>query len=405
MEEIKKQSMTPHKFGISFKINLAGLVLFIPTFLLLILDIFEITPAIKQNRTMLIPYGLFIILLSVIFFLLVKRSIIKSISHLRESIHNASIKDFTDKIPVEINDELGKCQTEFNSLIEIFSFHIIDIQKSNELFTGLLDKISNSLSEILSISNEKTNDVSKIVSTMEETDSLSKQLAISIKEINRITIEMKKSFLIGFDLIKKSLLQMEEIGKSNQETLDGIIFLGEKIENIWDIINIINGIADQTKIIAFNAELEASAAGEAGKNFRIVASEIRRLADSTVNSTNAIKSRITEIQHSSDTLIVSSEQGTERIKEGIELSSNLQNVFEDVLYSTEITSTSTSNIQDSITKQVNSYEMILETLKAIFEGVSNLSTISNVVLNDSKDLYSTTNKLNESFFKFQLITP
>ena len=77
-------------------------------------------------------------------------------------------------------------------------------------------------------------------------------------------------------------------GRQIPETISGIKMLGEKIESIWDIVNIINGIADQTKIIAFNAELEASAAGEAGKNFQIVATEIRRLADSTVSSTNEI---------------------------------------------------------------------------------------------------------------------
>lgn len=405
MKEPEKSSTIPHRFGISFKINLTGFFFLIPLLLLFILNLIGINSGSVENRTIFSVLGSIVLLLSITMFLLVKRSIIKSISLLRKSLYNASIKDFTDRIPVIISDELGRCQTGLNSLIDSFSLHIEKLNTGTELLFSSIEDISSSSKNLLSISNEQAAGVKEVVSTMEDTDSLSRQLAKSIEEINRITIEMKKSFLVGFDLIKQSLVQMKEIGNSNQETLDGIKFLGEKIENIWDIINIINGIADQTKIIAFNAELEATAAGNAGKNFRIVASEIRRLADSTVSSTKEIKSRITEIQHSSDTLIISSEQGTERIKEGIELSSNLQSVFDDVLYSTEIATTSTQKIHDSINHQVYSYELILMTLKQIYEGINNLSAVSQNAITISDTIYETTDELKSNIGEYQLITP
>ena len=94
---------------------------------------------------------------------------------------------------------------------------------------------------------------------------------------------------------------------SNNEIIDGIRALGQQIDCIGDIVTIINDIADQTRIIAFNAELEAVSAGEAGKNFHIVATEIRRLANSTVNSVNDIQSYIQNIQNASKNLIQSSE--------------------------------------------------------------------------------------------------
>ncbi len=63
-------------------------------------------------------------------------------------------------------------------------------------------------------------------------------------------------------------------------------------------MDLINTVADQTKLIAFNAALEASSAGESGKRFSVVASEIRRLADSVTDSTHEIEDRIQEIQDS-----------------------------------------------------------------------------------------------------------
>ena len=117
---------------------------------------------------------------------------------------------------------------------------------------------------------------------------------------------------------------MTEITDANVSTISGIRELGEKISGIWEIVKIINDIADQTRIIAFNAELEASSAGDSGKNFHIVANEVRRLAAGITKSVDQIKERITEIQHSSDNLIITSESGTEKIREGLELSEKLK---------------------------------------------------------------------------------
>ena len=94
-------------------------------------------------------------------------------------------------------------------------------------------------------------------------------------------------------------------------TTERIKELNTKMNGIWDIVGIINNVADQTKIIAFNAELEASSSGEAGKNFHIVATEIRRLSDTILDSIKEIKIVIDEIQKASDRLILDS-NGNER---------------------------------------------------------------------------------------------
>ena len=99
----------------------------------------------------------------------------------------------------------------------------------------------------------------------------------------------KKSVSLRIELNVK---QLHEIFDANQGTINGIRNLSEKIESIWDIVSLINNVADQAKIIAFNAELEASSAGEAGKSFRIVASEqillaIKEIASGVENFTVA----------------------------------------------------------------------------------------------------------------------
>ena len=186
---------------------------------------------------------------------------------------------------------------------------------------------------------------------------------------------------------------MTEITDANVSTISGIRELGEKIGGIWEIVKIINDIADQTRIIAFNAELEASSAGDSGKNFHIVANEVRRLAAGITNSVDKIKERITEIQHSSDNLIITSESGTEKIREGLELSEKLKEKFSDIQSSSEITVESANQIKEIINQQSTAFDQIVATVRQISSGIENFSTSTSTVNNTAQKLKEAANLL------------
>jgi methyl-accepting chemotaxis protein len=294
---------------------------------------------------------------------------LKPMATMRETVDMVSKGDLTGRIRHRSDDEIGAISELFNRIIEQFGALLRDMQSAISILSESVHNLSTSSQEIASTSNEQAAAVKEVLSTMEDADKLSKGVELKIGEVAKIAGNTKENVEKGFTLIQTSLGKMEEIRTTNADTIAGIKTLGERIDSIWEIVNIINGIADQTKIIAFNAELEASAAGEAGKNFQIVAGEIRRLADSTVDSTNEIKTKINEIQHASDKLIIASEEGTQRIKEGWDVSSNIRGVFEDVLSSSEISATSAEEISRSIKMQVNSFEQIFLTLKQISESI------------------------------------
>ncbi len=124
--------------------------------------------------------------------------------------------------------------------------------------------------------------------------------------------------------LTKNVQKLNEISVANHQTIDGIKNLSNEVENIGNIVTLITDIADQAKIIAFNAELEASSAGESGKNFHIVATEVRRLTDGIIDSTKEIKERIAGVQKSTDTLIIAGESSTTKVDEGCETAKNLE---------------------------------------------------------------------------------
>ena len=190
----------------------------------------------------------------------------------------------------------------------------------------------------------------------------------------------------GVSHLELNVSQLREIAEANKTTIDGIKALGDKINNIWDIVTLINSVADQAKIIAFNAELEASSAGEAGKNFHIVATEIRRLADGIIDGTKEIKEKISEIQQSSDSLILASENGTVKIEEGCDTAKTLKERFDSIKNASEVTAESSGDITTIIQQQAAATEQILTTLKQIAAGVENFSSATESISTASQNL-------------------
>lgn len=189
-------------------------------------------------------------------------------------------------------------------------------------------------------------------------------------KIFELSKENKEIVNNGVTYIEDTIQKMSEIQESSGDTVDGIRALGEEIEGIWEIVGIINSIASQTKIIAFNAELEASSAGEKGKNFEIVASEIRRLADNTVVSTGEIKRRIKDIQVSSGNLVLAGQEEATKIQEGRELSNRMQEVFNRLRDHSE---RSYGRINEIVNNQVTNFESVLEDLNRLNDDVDTFS--------------------------------
>ena len=238
--------------------------------------------------------------------------------------------------------------------------------------------------------------VKEIVATMEDSNALSENISSKIHDVSKVAEKTSSDVADGVASIEQNVAQLHAIFDANQQTIEGMKVLSERIESIWDIVTLINSVADQAKIIAFNAELEASSAGEAGKSFRIVANEIRRLSDGIIDGTKEIKERINEIQHSSDSLILASESGTKKINEGYENAKNLGDRFASIKNSAEITAASAGDISEIIQQQTSASEQILIALKQISAGVENFTVATDNISTSSEHIRAMSEAMNNS---------
>ncbi len=126
----------------------------------------------------------------------------------------------------------------------------------------------------------------------------------------------------GGDAVRRTIEGMNTIRETIQETSKRIKRLGESSQEIGNIVELINDIADQTNILALNASIQASMAGEAGRGFAVVADEVQRLAEKSANATKQIEVLVRTIQADTNEAVISMERSTTDVVSGALLAEN-----------------------------------------------------------------------------------
>lgn len=282
-----------------------------------------------------------------------------------------------------------------NIIVEILQKILKESQRISMSVVESSNELSVISKETAVTSLEQNSGVKELLSAMEESDALSKNIAEKIGEVSLVARRTTDNINEGFSILKENMQKLDEIKRANGVTVNGIKELTEKVSGISDIARIINSIADQTNIIAFNAELEASSAGEVGENFSLVANEIRRLTNSTIQSTEEIRKRIIEIQHSSDELLVSSQNGSKKILDGNKIINDLNQRFEDLKESSESMNYASEDIKKIIEQQTASFAQIVITLRQIAEAAESFSSSTQKISDSAQNLCTISEKLKQ----------
>ena len=277
--------------------------------------------------------------------------------------------DLTTQIAVTTHDEVGELALWINQHIHTLRENIrlvarvtTDLHIHAEGFTGAVNQQSASTAEL-------SGSVAEIASTMEELSSSASQIAQHSQGVVTRADQALVDSRQGAKEVEDLTARINDISEEIQANLAAIVELGRKSKEINKVMEIINNIANQTKLIAFNAALEAASAGESGKRFGVVAVEIRRLADNVVESTGEIEGRFAEILDTVNRLVMSSERTTHRIVEGQEYAAHTVAMLANIVDKVEESTDAARQISLSTQQQQIASNQVVLAIKDIEKGM------------------------------------
>lgn len=312
--------------------------------------------------------GVSLVVMGVLFFaifVMIGRKLVEPLSLVVESVKAACQGDIGHKVEVDSIDEFGVLAKSYNQMLDLIVYLIRQTQESSRRLAQSSSEILSATEQQASGSAEQAASISETTATMEELAATYRQIAENANQVVSMAELSLGSAESGQQAVMNTLTAMEDIKSRSQASANKILSLGERSQQIGQVLEIINSIADQTKILALNAAIEAARAGEAGKGFSVVAIEIRKLAESVVDSTGEIGSIMTEIQSAANELVIATEQELKQVQGGVDLAHTTGDSLDQILETIEQTTVAAKEISGATQQQRSATDQVVKAMREV----------------------------------------
>jgi methyl-accepting chemotaxis protein len=200
--------------------------------------------------------------------------------------------------------------------------------------------------------------MSEITTTISELLITSRQIAESAQRVSKVAEDTADAARTGDATIDQTRASITAIRTQVDQVVQHMLALGEKSQQIGGVADLVSELAEQTNILAINATIEASGAGEWGRRFAVVAEEIRKLADRTAGSAKEIRALIEDVRGAVNTTVMATEIGAKAVDAGSRQFDHATNSFRKIAQLVTTTSDATREIELSTKQQTTAVEQV-----------------------------------------------
>jgi methyl-accepting chemotaxis protein len=200
--------------------------------------------------------------------------------------------------------------------------------------------------------------MNEITTTISELLITSRQIADSAQRVSKIAEETAEAARTGDATIDQTRASITAIRTQVDQIVQHMLALGEKSQQIGGVVDLVSELAEQTNILAINATIEASGAGEWGRRFAVVAEEIRKLADRTAGSAKEIRALIEDVRGAVNTTVMATEIGAKAVDAGSRQFDDATSSFRRIAGLVATTSDATREIELSTKQQTTAVEQV-----------------------------------------------
>lgn len=233
---------------------------------------------------------------------------------------------------------------------------------------------------------EQAGAMTEISTTISELVATSRQIAESAQRVAQIAEQTAGSARSGEATVDKGQESIAGIRRQIDLVVSHMLDLGRKSQEIGAVLDIVGELAEQTNILAINATIEASGAGEAGKRFAVVAEEIRKLADRVAASTKGIRVQVDDVRGAVNTTVMATESGAKAVDAGARQFAEVAHAFKQIAALVGTTTEAAREIELSTKQQASAAEQVRIAITDVAQATQETEASSSQTLQTASQL-------------------
>ncbi len=318
---------------------------------------------------------------------LIGRSIVKPVHAMKESmLEVSSTLDFTGRIDAASNDEIGQAGKAYNALLEKLHTSFRQIKDDVGHVSRSAADMTSTSDQIAQGSSVQSEAASSMAASIEQLTVSINHIAGRAKDTRALAGTAGELADDGSRVIVSSIAKINDIAGSARLAADKISDLRKQSESISSVVTVIKEVADQTNLLALNAAIEAARAGEQGRGFAVVADEVRKLAEKTTHSTQAIGELLSGVQASANNAHDSMNAMVALVEEGIEGARTAGTAIERIRAGTQDVAVMVSEISDAVLEQGQASNHIAQQVERIAQMTEENSSSAGHAADSAKEL-------------------
>ncbi len=342
----------------------------------------RIVAVYNQSRISTVIAIVIALAIGIVVTFLLRRSIVAPVQRFMVFAERVGRGDLSGEPAVTGPDEIGRLGATLNAMVDSLKQIAVQNRDANANLGAAIAEIRASSQEQAAGVEEQLAAVQETAATVDEITHAGAQVTKRAQEVIAAAQATAQTSADGLRAVDETARVMDAIREQAEIVARNVVALSEKTQAIGDIISTVNDVSERSHLLALNAAIEAAAAGESGRSFAVVASEMKVLADQAKEATNQVRAILGDVQRGINTSVMLTEEAVKRVAAGKER--------------TEITQRTIGEITGRVQEGALTFQQIVASTNQQQLGIEQVMSALQNIRQASQQTAAGTRQLNEA---------